>query len=251
MTRTLLNLLIDLAAAALILGLMATGYILRFPLPPGSNRILSLWGLTRHQWGAVHFWISTGLLSILLVHLVLHWNWLFTVIRQRLHAAKGSTAAMYRTGLATTLIVAGSFAAFAWAAHVCVTDVVEPWGDICPPHKEPTADIPPPSISADKKNGDMDFWKEIYPVLSKNCLSCHGPARQKAGFRVDLYDSMFGTLGGTAWVVPGKSSQSPLMEVVTGQRADLAHPDRHKLSSAEAEVIRRWIDAGAAWPKKL
>jgi hypothetical protein len=49
------NLLIDLIAAGLMVGMMATGYVLCFPLPPGSNKDLTLWGLTRHRWGDVHF----------------------------------------------------------------------------------------------------------------------------------------------------------------------------------------------------
>jgi len=55
MNRTIANVIIDLAAALLFVGMIATGYILRFPLPPGSNRVLSLWGLTRHQWGGIHY----------------------------------------------------------------------------------------------------------------------------------------------------------------------------------------------------
>ena len=61
MKRFLDNLFVDLLSAALMVGMAATGYILRFPLPPGTNKSLSLWGLTRHQWGAVHTWIGYGL----------------------------------------------------------------------------------------------------------------------------------------------------------------------------------------------
>jgi len=60
MNRTLANIIIDIIAAFLLLGMIATGYLLRFPLPPRSNKFLSLWGYTRHQWGDVHFWISLG-----------------------------------------------------------------------------------------------------------------------------------------------------------------------------------------------
>ena len=43
MNRTFRNLIVDLAAAFLFLGMMATGYILRFPLPPGTNKVMTLW----------------------------------------------------------------------------------------------------------------------------------------------------------------------------------------------------------------
>jgi len=74
MKRFFDNLLIDLIAAALMIGMLATGYVLRFPLPPGTNKDLTLWGLTRHQWGDVHFWISLGLIAVILLHLCLHWQ---------------------------------------------------------------------------------------------------------------------------------------------------------------------------------
>lgn len=51
MKRTTVNLLVDLLAATFFVGMMATGYVLWFPLPAGSNKSLSLWGLTRHEWG--------------------------------------------------------------------------------------------------------------------------------------------------------------------------------------------------------
>src|SRR5581483_972115 len=73
MNRSLFNLITDLLAALLFLGMVATGYILRFPLPPGTNRAYTLWELTRHEWGTVHFWISVGLLGVLLLHVAVHW----------------------------------------------------------------------------------------------------------------------------------------------------------------------------------
>jgi len=88
MNRTIANIIFDRVATFLFLGMMATGYLVRFPFPPGSNKTLSLWGLTRRQWGDIHFWISLGLLVVLAVHLVLHWNWIVTVIGNRCHLVK-------------------------------------------------------------------------------------------------------------------------------------------------------------------
>ena len=44
MNRTIANIIIDIVAAFLFLGMIATGYLLRFPLPPGSNKRLKLMG---------------------------------------------------------------------------------------------------------------------------------------------------------------------------------------------------------------
>ena len=99
MNRTISNIIIDIIAAFLFLGMIATGYLLRFPLPPGSNKMLSLWGYTRHQRGDVHFWISLGLLVVLIVHLVLHWNWIVTVIGKRCHLVKTAHPSLIRSGV--------------------------------------------------------------------------------------------------------------------------------------------------------
>jgi len=55
MNRTFINFITDALAALAMLGMIATGIILRFALPPGTSRSLALWGLTRHQWGDLHF----------------------------------------------------------------------------------------------------------------------------------------------------------------------------------------------------
>ena len=101
MKRTALNLLIDALAALFFLGMIATGYVLRFPLPPGTNKSLSLWGLSRHQWGGVHFWISLGLLAVLLIHLALHWQWVVTVVGRQLHLVTNPQGRHLRSGVIT------------------------------------------------------------------------------------------------------------------------------------------------------
>ena len=82
-----MNLLVDTVAAARLTAMVGTGYILWFALPPGTNRTHSLWGLLRHQFGAVHFWISVTLLAVLAIHVALHWRWLVVGLSKRLGVA--------------------------------------------------------------------------------------------------------------------------------------------------------------------
>jgi hypothetical protein len=93
--RTNLNFAVDAFAFAAFLALMSTGVLLSYVLPPGSGGfegfgeghgaerrpILLLWGLTRHEWGSIHFWIAVGLVAILAIHLALHWKWITCVVR--------------------------------------------------------------------------------------------------------------------------------------------------------------------------
>lgn len=82
MTRSTLNYLIDAATLLVLLGMVATGLILEFVLPPGSGGIRhapdTLWSLARHDWGALHFYTAIALAALIVLHLALHWNWVFT-----------------------------------------------------------------------------------------------------------------------------------------------------------------------------
>jgi hypothetical protein len=95
MKRTQLNFAIDTAAFAAFLFLLSTGLLLRYQLPAGSGGmhgvgagrgaadrpITILWGFTRHDWGAIHYWIAGSLIAILAIHLILHWKWIICVVR--------------------------------------------------------------------------------------------------------------------------------------------------------------------------
>lgn len=66
---------------ALYLGFCAlagTGLMLEFRLPPGSRggHGLTVLGMSRHDWGAIHLWIAWGVLAITVAHLALNWAWL-------------------------------------------------------------------------------------------------------------------------------------------------------------------------------
>jgi hypothetical protein len=79
-SRTLLNFVIDSLGLLLMLSMLCTGVIIRFVLPPGSSgrnggRGFSLWGMERHAWGDLHFWLAVSLVGLLLLHVALHWSW--------------------------------------------------------------------------------------------------------------------------------------------------------------------------------
>lgn len=99
-------------------------------------------------------------------------------------------------------------------------------------------------------NPQIDFTKQIQPLLTKKCVSCHGPEKQKAGLRLDRRGAAF--KGGDnfgAGIVPGKSRESPLFRVVAGLEEGLEMPpEGEKLTAAEIELLKRWIDSGAEWP---
>jgi hypothetical protein len=233
----------------------ATGYILRFPLPPGSNKSLSLWGLTRHQWGDVHFWVSLALLGVILLHVVLHWQWVVITMRRKLSAAKGAPGSVWFCGLTTLLVLGVAMTLFAWAAHHGVEGITEPVEGVCPPPPsvrqkgKGAEDGSPPGHATEGGKTPLTFWEDVYPILEQSCLSCHGPQKQRGGFRVDQREDFFGKGGSPPLVVPGRSGESPLIAIVSGQK-DIPRPDVHRLADGQVEIVRAWIDAGAAWPER-
>jgi hypothetical protein len=246
MNRTIANIIIDIVAAFLFLGMIATGYILRFPLPPGSNRTLSLWGYTRHQWGDVHFWISIGLLAVLVVHLVLHWNWIVTVVGKRCHLVKTAHPSLVRSGILTGGIVILAITLFAWTAQNSVKESARPRRG----KNMAQSNLVKESLDTTQVQSNIDpltieFWKDVYPIFEKNCLSCHGPQKQLANFRVDRSEDFFGKNGREPLVFPKQSSKSPLIAIVSGTRKDMPMADMHKLSEQDIVILKAWIDSGA------
>jgi len=96
-----------------------------------------------------------------------------------------------------------------------------------------------------------DFEREVQPVLAAHCLKCHGPEKQKGGYRVDVKAiALTGGEGSAPNLLPGNAKGSPLFRYVSGADPDLRMPPAGEppLAPAEVALLRAWIDAGAPWP---
>jgi hypothetical protein len=94
----------------------------------------------------------------------------------------------------------------------------------------------------------VDFWKEVYPILETACFRCHNERKAAGGFRADIREHYFGS-GNQARVVPGKSSESLLVQIITGEKVKL-RSGAHVLTATEVGIIAAWIDEGAEWPDR-
>lgn len=106
MRRLTLNMTVDIVAFTGFVFLTATGVLVRYILPPGSGRYSSVWGLNRHEWGDVHFWIAIGFLSILALHVFLHWRWVVSVVLRRPREGSWSRFGLGLVGLLALLTLA-------------------------------------------------------------------------------------------------------------------------------------------------
>lgn len=100
----------------------------------------------------------------------------------------------------------------------------------------------------------VSFAKDILPLLRQRCFECHQGSNPASGYRLDHYAKMLGETDGIPLVVPGKSSHSRLMQLVTGSIDGKLMPPvdaAPELNPKEIELLRAWIDQGAAWDEDL
>lgn len=95
----------------------------------------------------------------------------------------------------------------------------------------------------------IDFARDVQPLFAKNCVSCHGPDKQRGGLRLDRRaDALKGGDSGKA-IVPGKPGESLLVKKITNSDAKERMPlGRDPLSAADVRTLSAWIEAGANWP---
>lgn len=97
----------------------------------------------------------------------------------------------------------------------------------------------------------IDFDRDIRPVLEMSCLRCHGPPKPKSHFRLDNRESALkGGDNNTNDIVPGDSFNSRLVHYVARAVPDMEMPpiDRGEpLTPQQIGLLRAWIDQGATW----
>ena len=88
------------------------------------------------------------------------------------------------------------------------------------------------------------FEQKIAPLLSLHCLECHDTVNHKGRLDLSKKSTAFATAKNEIVIVPGKSTESLLWEVV---EADDMPNERDPLSVDEKKLLRKWIDDGAVW----
>lgn len=98
----------------------------------------------------------------------------------------------------------------------------------------------------------VDFAQEVLPLLRAKCFDCHGSDKNsKADLRLDSRQRAFAGGESGPSLIPGRPQDSLLFQRVTATDEDELMPPPgkgEKLTAAEVEVLRRWIEEGASWP---
>jgi len=109
--------------------------------------------------------------------------------------------------------------------------------------------LPFVASAADK----IDFAEDIKPILESTCVTCHGPEKPKGSFRIDSRATAIkGGDDGPA-LVPGDPKKSPFYAstILPAGHDDIMPPKGDPLTKEQTELLRRWIEEGAAWPDDL
>ncbi len=85
MRKSVINRVLNLLLWMSFCAMAATGMLLAFRLPPGrkGGSGLTALGWSRHEWGDLHTWISYALLTLVALHILMHWRWLWHVAGSR------------------------------------------------------------------------------------------------------------------------------------------------------------------------
>jgi len=105
-------------------------------------------------------------------------------------------------------------------------------------------------VTAPARSAEIDYRRDVKPILQARCVACHGAVRQKGGLRLDASPLIRkgGKNGGL--VAAGKPDASLLLDAVLGRDRPRMPPedDGAGLSEKEVAVLRAWIEQGAAMP---
>src|SRR6266487_3724966 len=109
----------------------------------------------------------------------------------------------------------------------------------CPGARAAEVDVSklPPAASR-----QVDFVKDIQPILAKSCYQCHGEKKQEAMLRWDAKEiALKGSERGPV-IVQGKSAQSVMIHLVAGLKGeDNLMPQRgERLSPEQIGLLRAW-----------
>jgi mono/diheme cytochrome c family protein len=96
----------------------------------------------------------------------------------------------------------------------------------------------------------IDYLQDVRPLFARHCTGCHGADKQKSGLRLD--SAAAGRRGGDSGPAyeAGKSSESLIIQAVTGAEGIAAMPPKGgtPLTPDEIVTLKLWIDQGAQSP---
>ncbi len=110
-----------------------------------------------------------------------------------------------------------------------------------------------PNVAATQPQARIDFNRDIKPILSDKCFTCHGPdaGAKKVKLRLDSEAAALAELrAGKHAIVPNHPEQSELVRRINAKDEVMRMPpvdSGRGLTSQEIELLTEWIRQGARW----
>ncbi len=102
-------------------------------------------------------------------------------------------------------------------------------------------------------HADIDFAKDIKPILEQSCVKCHSGAKPKGGLSLETKEALLKGGNDGMDLIVGKSAESLLYKSVIAPKDDdiKMPPEGERLPKATTDKLQAWIDQGAKWPEGI
>jgi WD40 repeat protein len=100
------------------------------------------------------------------------------------------------------------------------------------------------------QSADLEFYRDVYPFLKTNCISCHNKTTAKAGLNMETPELMIKGGDSGPSLIPGKSEES-LIVLASSHKKEMEMPPVNNKSGAEnlspdeIAILKQWVDQGA------
>ena len=108
-----------------------------------------------------------------------------------------------------------------------------------------------PLLSLQLSGKEVDFAREVLPVLSNKCFVCHGPdTKKKDLLRLDSFEGATRDLGGYHAIDVASLNDSEILARIH-DKEDPMPPEKaeKKLTEQERDLISRWVKGGGKYAK--
>jgi len=127
------------------------------------------------------------------------------------------------------------------------------WGDtLAMGFRQPAQLVLVATLAVGTVFADVDFDRDVRPILAEKCLVCHGPDDAQGGLRLTSLDEASRELssGGIAIVAGDPDASEAIVRILHDDPDEvMPPPDKaESLTAEEKEILREWIVAGADWP---
>jgi len=103
----------------------------------------------------------------------------------------------------------------------------------------------------DHQPGQIDFHRQIFPILENKCFSCHRGRKSKGNLDLSTPGNALegGEFEGPA-ITPGSLEHSALIHRITTEDSDDKMPPKgDPVTANEIALLKKWIHQGARWPE--